>query len=322
MCDRGSAVRPAGGRPRHPGGCHGALRGGRRALPPARQRLDARGARRQLRQRPAGDRCGRSEISGGRRRAGLRRPPRRWRTRLGAGLPTTQVSGPGNLDVAPVLSTLVPSLSGASLAQVSYSSAINGAEANLLATGERFHRPRATGYAADAVPYAATVDWLTGFRWAGLEEQAAITLATPGQAASRYGVRTSSNLFGGQLGVRGRIDWECWGLEGCGKAALAGVQLSQSQAPIVDAVTGQQYRPALGSRGSDVGSILEWNATIVRHLGDTWSIRAGYTMLWLTGVALAPDQFDFTTTTTAGTGLVGEKMVWLQGATLGLEGRW
>jgi len=235
---------------------------------------------------------------------------------------TTQVSGPGNLDVAPVLSTLVPSLSGASLAQVSYSSAINGAEANLLATGERFHRPRATGYAADAVPYAATVDWLTGFRWAGLEEQAAITLATPGQAASRYGVRTSSNLFGGQLGVRGRIDWECWGLEGCGKAALAGVQLSQSQAPIVDAVTGQQYRPALGSRGSDVGSILEWNATIVRHLGDTWSIRAGYTMLWLTGVALAPDQFDFTTTTTAGTGLVGEKMVWLQGATLGLEGRW
>lgn len=231
-------------------------------------------------------------------------------------------AGNGNLEIAPPLSGRVPSLKGASLAQASYGSAINGAEANLLATREYFHLPRLNAYTADKVPYVAMVDWLAGFRWAGLEEQATIALSTPGLGTSRYAVQSSSNLFGGQLGVRGRVDWERWGLEGQGKAALAGVSLSQSQAPVVDANTGEIYRGARGARGSDVGGIFDWSVTVVRHIDDVWSIRAGYTMLWLTGVALAPDQFDFTTNTTAGTTVAGENTVWLQGATLGLEGRW
>ena len=71
-----------------------------------------------------------------------------------------------------------------------------------------------------------------------------------------------------------------------------------------------------------MGGIFDWNVALVHHIDDIWSIRAGYTMLWLTGVALAPDQFDFSTDTLAGTTVVGEKTVWLQGATLGLEARW
>jgi hypothetical protein len=231
-------------------------------------------------------------------------------------------TGDGNLDIAPPLSAQVASLRNASFAQASYGSAINGAEANLLATSEFFHLPRLNAYTADQIPHIATVDWLMGFRWAGLEEQAAISLSGAGPTTSRYAVRSSSNLFGGQVGVRGRIDWERWGLEGQAKAALAGVSLSQSQSPVTDAVTGEVYRSARGARGSDVGGIFDWNVTLVRHLNDVWSVRAGYTMLWLTGVALAPDQFDFSTSTAAGTTVVGDKTVWLQGATVGLEGRW
>jgi len=231
-------------------------------------------------------------------------------------------TGAGNLEIAPPLSARVASLSGASLARVSYGSLINGAEANLLATSEHVHRPHANAYAADAVPHVATIDWLAGFRWAGLEEHAAITLTRPGFGGSQYAVRSSSNLFGGQLGVRGRIDWERWGLEGQGKAALAGVALSQSQAPVIDAFSGEQYRSARGASAADVGGIFDWNVAVVRRVDEVWSIRAGYTMLWLTGVALAPDQFDFSTDTLAGTTVVGEKTVWLQGATLGLEARW
>jgi len=235
---------------------------------------------------------------------------------------TDTATGNGSLEIAPPLSARVNSFSNASLAHASYGSVINGAEANLLATSEFVHRPRVNAYAADGVPSSAMVDWLAGFRWAGLEEQAAVTLSTPGVSASRYAVRSSSNLFGGQVGVRGRIDWQRWGLEGQGKAALAGVSLSQSQSPIVDAVTREVYRTPRGARDSDVGGIFDWNVTLVRHINDVWSIRAGYTMLWLTGVALAPDQFDFTTDTRAGTAVVGDNTVWLQGATLGLEGRW
>ncbi|MFM8497386.1 MAG: BBP7 family outer membrane beta-barrel protein [Planctomycetia bacterium] len=231
-------------------------------------------------------------------------------------------TGADNLEIAPPLSAQVASLRGASLADVSYGSVINGAEANLLLTSEHVHRPHTNAYAADRVPHVATIDWLAGFRWAGLEEQASITLTTPGSGSSRYAVRSSSNLFGGQLGVRGRIDWERWALEGQGKAALAGVGLSQSQAPVVDAISGEHYRSARGARAGDVGGIFDWNVALVHHIDDIWSIRAGYTMLWLTGVALAPDQFDFSTDTLAGTTVVGEKTVWLQGATLGLEARW
>lgn len=231
-------------------------------------------------------------------------------------------AGAGNLEIASPLSAQVASLRGASLAQVSYGSLINSAEANLLTTSAHVHRPRATAYEADRVPFVATIDWLAGFRWAGLEEQATIALTTPGSGSSQYGVRSSSNLFGGQLGVRGRVDWERWALEGQGKAALAGAALSQSQAPVVDAISGERYRSARGASATDVGGIFDWNVAVVHRIDDVWSIRAGYTMLWLTGVALAPDQFDFSTDTLAGTTVVGEKTVWLQGATLGLEGRW
>jgi hypothetical protein len=231
-------------------------------------------------------------------------------------------TGAANLEIAPPLSARVASLNGASLGRLSYGSLINGAEANLLATSEHVHRPHANAYAADRVPHVATIDWLAGFRWAGLEEQASITLTRPGFTGSQYAVRSTSNLFGGQLGVRGRIDWAQWGLEGQGKAALAGVALSQSQAPVVDTFSGEQYRPARGAAAGDVGGIFDWNVAVVRRIDDVWSIRAGYTMLWLTGVALAPDQFDFSTDTLAGTAIVGEKSVWLQGATLGLEARW
>lgn len=231
-------------------------------------------------------------------------------------------TGDRNLDIAPPLSSQVASFRDASFAQASYGSAINGAEANLLATSEFFHLPRINAYAADQIPHVAMVDWLMGFRWAGLEEQAAVSLSGAGPTTSRYAVRSSSNLFGGQVGVRGRVDWERWGLEGQAKAALAGVSLSQSQSPVTDAITGEVFRSARGARGGDVGGIFDWNVTLVRHINDVWSVRAGYTMLWLTGVALAPDQFDFSTSTLAGTTVVGDKTVWLQGATLGIEGRW
>lgn len=228
----------------------------------------------------------------------------------------------GALEIAPTLSSQVASLRGASFAQATYGSALNAAEANLLLTGEHVHRPRLNAYAADRILSAGTVDLIAGFRWAGLEEQAAVTLTTPDLAPSRYAVRSSSNLFGGQLGARGRIDWQRWSIEGWGKACLAGAALSQSQAPIVDAISGEEYRTARAARGGDVGGIFDLSLSVVNRIDEVWSIRAGYTMLWLTGVALAPDQFDFSSTTDAGTGITAQKTIWLQGATIGLEARW
>ncbi len=51
-------------------------------------------------------------------------------------------------------------------------------------------------------------------------------------------------------------------------------------------------------------------------------LRLGYNMIWRSGVALTPDQWDFTKTLTGGTTLVGGGGVFLHGANLGLEARW
>jgi hypothetical protein len=233
-------------------------------------------------------------------------------------------TGSGNLEIAPNLSSQIAGFTNGSLARVSYGSVLNSGEANLLLTSTFKHHPRRSAYAAEWIRHEATIDWLAGFRWAGLEENAAILVAaTPaGGGATQYGVRTSSNLYGAQLGVRGRMEWQRWALEGWMKAAVAGAALSQSQNPLIDGISGFQYRPARGAAGSDVGGIFDLSATVTRRLNDTWGLRAGYSMLWLTGVALAPDQFDFSTGADAGTSLVADKTIWLQGASLGLEARW
>jgi len=232
-------------------------------------------------------------------------------------------AGNANLEIAPPLSSAVAGLRGASAARATYASVLNSAEANVLLTERCCHRPRLSGYAAECHRCVFTVDWLAGFRWAGLDEQAGLAFGdSPAALVTGYAVRTSSNLFGGQLGVRGRADWQDWALEGWAKAALAGSVLSQAQDPIVDSVTGDVYRSARGSRTDTPGGIFDVGATLVYRLSDTWGLRFGYSMLWLTGVALAPDQFNFAADTRAGTRLDGNQTLWLGGANLGLEARW
>ena len=71
-----------------------------------------------------------------------------------------------------------------------------------------------------------------------------------------------------------------------------------------------------------VGFIGDLNLSAVRRLTDTWWLRAGYNLIWLSGAALAPDQWDFTDTPTSGTTLVGGGGLFLHGANLGVEARW
>jgi hypothetical protein len=198
-------------------------------------------------------------------------------------------------------------------ASLVWDSTINGAEANVFRTSTVWRDRRAAW---------RTIDWLAGFRYVSVEESASLNIKSCDCEGPYvpYGVRTSNNMFGGQIGTRGRLTLDRWAFEGWAKAGLMGTIERQSQDAVVDFL-GVQQRPASSSAGTEVGVIGDINLSAIYRLTDTWGIRAGYNTIWIGGVALAPDQFSFAvdgpvTTINNGGG------IFLHGASLGLEARW
>jgi hypothetical protein len=202
-------------------------------------------------------------------------------------------------------------------ATVKYNSVINSAEANAFRTWQTWR---------DYSESWLTLDWLAGFRYVGVEEEASIIADCCVDGNSRiavpYTVRTRNNMFGGQIGSRARWTWDRWAIEGWAKAGLLGNAEKQIQDPLVAFSGPPALREARSATGTDVGFIGDINLSVIYRLTDVWGIRAGYNTVWINGLALAPNQFDFANTSVAGTGLNSGDGIFLSGANLGLEARW
>jgi hypothetical protein len=230
---------------------------------------------------------------------------------------TRQVNVPGDLGEN------VPGFTDATFVQADYWSSLNTAELNVFRSNVFEGCDPCARLACKRCYHCSSVDWLAGFRWASLEEQA--TLGVIGRAGDRptpYTVKTSSNLLGLQVGVRGRTEWRRVAFEGGVKTALAGATLYQSQSDIASPITGFVARTARSSSTGGVGMIADINLAAIYRINRVWGLRAGYNMLWLSGVALAPSQFDFSFTDDSGRGLDHGAGLFLNGASLGLEARW
>ena len=235
------------------------------------------------------------------------------------------VTDPGaSLEAPNTLFATQTGLTNATLAGMTENASINSAEVNLVlheydgGFNRRSGRPaqRCDGYDG------GHVDWIGGFRWANLQDSAVLAMA-PGTAPvpSSYTATTSSNLFAGQVGTRGRMQFEHWGVEGFMKVGIAGTALSQSQS-LVDALSPQPFRTPRSADTAGMGMIADMNLSAIYRFNDVWGLRAGYNLMWLTGVALAADQWDFTPSQAGGTGINGSGSIFLSGANLGLEARW
>ena len=167
------------------------------------------------------------------------------------------------------------------------------------------------------------VDWIGGFRWANLQDEAVLAIP-PGTSPqpSTYTVDATSNLFAAQVGTRGRMAFERWAVEGWMKIGIAGTMLSQSQTMFDAQSTTTPFRQPQTSDKAGMGMIADMNLSAIYRFNDVWGLRVGYNLIWLTGVALAPDQFDFSPSQTGGTNLNGSGSMFLSGANLGLEARW
>lgn len=237
-----------------------------------------------------------------------------------------QVPGLDNIQAPDPLAALPVGLDGQSLARATYASTLNSAEANWISRCDdggccrnaRYPWQRCETYCR------GTSDWLVGFRWAGLDESASLVLSggSAGEVG-RYDIQSSTNLFGMQLGRRGRLEWQNWALDGWAKAALAGSAMSQSTAAIPDAINpAVTARPGHSATEGGVGFIGDIATTLTYRIDETWGIRMGYNLIWLSGVALAQNQYDFGASATNGSGLSGGGGVFLHGASLGLDARW
>ena len=233
--------------------------------------------------------------------------------------------GTADINAADPLGLLVDGFDGRSLARTTYRSTLNTAEVNLLSRSchRGFSRVSAYPWERCGNYRRGTIDWLAGFRWAGLDEAAGLTLSGGDYAApSAYDVRSTTNFFGAQLGGRGRMEWDRWAIDGWAKAALAGTAMSQSSDAIFSQSSPDEpWRPARSATEGGVGFIGDINVNLSYRLNDVWRLRTGYNFLWLSGVALAPNQFDFGGPA-GGTGLNGGAGVFLHGANLGLEAAW
>ena len=225
------------------------------------------------------------------------------------------VSGVENLDLPPPLGLAINNFSDADQVRATYWSTLNMAEFNM------FRYDCCSECGPHCRRNCHCIDWLGGFVWAGLDELANIEAAccTPPETAN-YAVRTTTNYFGAQVGMRGRRAWNRWAVEGWWKTALCGTSAYQAADPIVGTISGE--RPALSAATGGVGFIGNLNATLVYRLTDVWGVRAGYNLIWLTNAALAPTQWDFQTAEGAGTGINDNGGIFLHGANLGVEARW
>jgi len=169
-----------------------------------------------------------------------------------------------------------------------------------------------------------SVTWFGGFRFLNLTDRLNIAAQRDVAGAvenGSYNIRTANRLFGGQLGARVRRTRGRFGWEGTGWSGLFGNAAQQSQ--MVTDFPNFALRPAVSSSRGGAAFVGGGNLSALYLLDDVWNIRAGYSVLWLQGLALSPDQLDFNFANAQGgsqlhnnTGLV------LHGINIGLEARW
>lgn len=162
------------------------------------------------------------------------------------------------------------------------------------------------------------LDFLAGVRYISLDEDYTITANDFEEGTGRYYINADNDLFGVQLGGRLRRAWCRWAVELTGKAGVFYNDANQTQL-ITDFPDDFVIRDSEGSEDT-VAMVAELGVTLIRPINDNWNLRIGYNVLGLGGVALAPNQLDFSLA--GGTSVDNSGWFLAHGGLVGVETRW
>lgn len=220
------------------------------------------------------------------------------------------VSGPGTLAMPGDLGVASNNFFMTDILAVNYQSQLHNVELNCVKT---------------CCKCCAVIDFLCGFRYINLNETFTITGTDFEEGRSNYNVHTDNNLSGLQLGGRyTRGLSNCWSVQLTGKSGifLNAVHETQAATDYPTAAAAFSLRDRVSKSGCAVASLAELNLVLVRHLNDTWMVRFGYTAIGLGGLALAPDQLDFTNTVQSGSNLHSTGWIFVHGGLVGVQATW
>ena len=134
---------------------------------------------------------------------------------------------------------------------------------------------------------------LAGFRFAELDERGMTILRVTDPVGAQGNVVTSqigaiNDLYGFQLGADGCLwQWCCLSLDG---KLRAGVYSNRAVNSVTHVQTGAPEAWATRARDNQAAFLGELGLTGTCQLRDGVALRAGYQVMWLAGVAVAPDQ--------------------------------
>jgi len=225
---------------------------------------------------------------------------------------SSSVTGNNDLALPGDLGFVVNGFTLAESISAEYGSQLHSAEANCF---------RCIAECSDCYAYRR-FDWFAGFRYLSLSEDLNLLGFNQNVANAVYNVDTDNNLYGAQIGSRMRTFRGCWGWELLGKVGIFANDASQRQL-IVDelGVNDFEVRNASASGGS-TAFVGELGLSVLRRLSGCCGIRCGYNLLWVEGIALAPNQLDFSDTAQSGTGLRRDGGTFMHGFNIGLEVDW
>jgi hypothetical protein len=202
----------------------------------------------------------------------------------------------GNIDT--YLTTPVINVPAAVPGTLTYDSTLRSGEINLRRT------------------YSTWVTWLVGFRWIEVDEN----LTADFGGGATHSVAVNNTLFGGQVGLDAML-WEVgpnWSLTGVAKAGVYGndADALTTTAGIIGPL------PLIAATGGQASFVGEVGLNARYRWTDRLTLIGGYNVLWITGVALAPEQLATTNITTGLAAVNSDGSLFYHGANLGLEYAW